>query len=207
MKYLDWDSNFFNLPCYTFEDEKDLKNLPKGFITAKIDINNQDLINKLLNNGFYFVNVEVVLEYRGKKKPFKELNIIEIRENKNLEYEKLGSIFNYSRFHLDKHISNKADVLWIEYLKNFKINDKNKMYGIKEKEKIIGVFLVKGNNLFFTSIAKPNQGYGSKLIEFLQSKYEYLITETQLNNPAINFYIKNGFNIKENKIILHRWSK
>jgi ribosomal protein S18 acetylase RimI-like enzyme len=38
-----------------------------------------------------------------------------------------------------------------------------------------------------------------------KKKYEYIMTGTQINNPAINFYIKNGFKIKENKMILHRW--
>ena len=207
MKYLDWDSKFFGIDSYFFEDESDLLNLKKGFITAKIDINNQNLINKLLNKGFYFVNVEVVLEYKGDLVEKKIENVIEIKENKNLDYEKLGSVFKCTRFHLDNHTKNKADLLWIEYLKNFKIDNKNRMFVIKLNNKIEGVFLVKENNLFFVSILKKNIGLGSKLIEFLKSKYNYLITETQLNNEAINFYIKNGFKIKESKIILHRWEK
>jgi hypothetical protein len=205
MKYLEWDSKFFDIPSYLFENEKDLENLPNGFVSVKIDINNRDLINKLLQKGFYFINVEVILEYKGKKVNYNNLKIIEIKENKNLDYEKLGNVFKYSRFHLDKHISNKADLLWVEYLKNFKISEKNKMYAIKYHKKIEGIFLIKENNLFFVSVSKQNIGLGSELMRFLKSNYEYIITETQINNPAINFYIKNGFKIKENKMILHRW--
>jgi len=207
MKYLEWDSKFFGIDSYLFEDESDLDNLKKGFITAKIDINNQYLINKLLKKSFYFVNIEVVLKYKGELVEYNFDDVIEVKENKNLDYEKLGSVFKYSRFHLDINTKNKADLLWIEYLKNFKIDDKNKMFAIKLNNKIEGVFLVKENNLFFVSILKRNIGLGSKLIEFLKSKYNYLITETQLNNKAINFYIKNGFKIKESKMILHRWEK
>ena len=66
--------------------------------------------------------------------------------------------------------------------------------------------MVKENyNLFFASITKQNVGLGSDLISFLKSKHEYITTETQLNNPAINFYIKNGFKIKKSRIVMHRW--
>ena len=68
MKYLKWDSKFFNIDSYLFENKKDLKNLPKGFITAKIDINKKNLINKLPKHNFNFINIEVVLEYNGKLK-------------------------------------------------------------------------------------------------------------------------------------------
>jgi GNAT superfamily N-acetyltransferase len=206
MKFLTWDSDFFNIPSYLFEDEKDLENLPNGFITAKIDVNNQRLINELLKKGFYFVNIEVGLEYVGKKISYNNPNIFEISDNKELDYEKLGSVFKFTRFHIDKYTSNKADLLWIEYLKNFKPNEQNRIYAIKDDDRIEGVFLVKENcNLFFVSVIKQNIGLGSNLMNFLKSKYEYIITETQLNNPAINFYIKNGFKIKENRMVLHRW--
>ena len=207
MKYLEWDSKFFNIPSYLFENEKDLENLPKGFICAKIDINNQTLINKLIKNDFYFITVEVLLEYTGDLIKYCDKDIIEIKENKNLPYEEIGSVFNYSRFHLDNNTKDKADLLWIEYLKNFKIDKKNRMYGIKHKGKIDGIFLIRENNLFFVGIKTQNKGLGTKLINFLKAKYNYLKAGTQLNNPALNFYLNNGFKILTNKVILHRWNK
>ena len=81
------------------------------------------------------------------------------------------------------------------------------MYAIKYHNNLEGIFLMNKNRLFFTSITKQNIGLGSKMMRFLQSKYEKIITETYLSNPAINFYINNGFRIKKSIMVFHRIQK
>jgi len=201
MKYLKWDSEFFGIDSYLYEND-DLKNLPNGFITAKIDSNNYELVYKLQNYGFKYINTEIILEaFKDDTIPFYKVEILE----KNLP--DIGDVFSYSRFHLDPHTKDKADLLWREYIKNFKVTDQNKAFGIKIDNKIVGLILTKQNNLFFVAVDKnyQNQKVGSSLLSFAKNYFGYVTVGTQINNPALFFYQKNGFKIKKSKIILHRW--
>jgi len=202
MKYLKWDSEFFGIDSYLYEND-DLDNLPNGFITAKIDSNNYELVYKLQNYGFKYINTEVILG--AKKDNFDFLYKVETLKD-NLPIN-IGNVFYYSRFHLDPNTKNKANLLWTEYVKNFKVNDKNKAFGIKKDNKIVGLILTKRNNLFFVAVDKNYQfqKIGSNLVNFAKNYFGNVNVGTQINNPALFFYQKNGFKILKSNIILHRW--
>ena len=235
-KYLDWDSNYFKIKSYVLDVDKSIlkpsteimnllnSEMQDSFITLKIDSKyNRELLNFLQTAGFRYIDTEVTLKYN--KKNYKEIiknSSIEIKKlckNKGLPYKELGSVYSLTRFHWDKNISKqKADLLWINYIKNYKPSPLNHIFIARYNSEVAGSILVnessdkKRANLFFVSVVKRFSGnkIGSQLIQYVVSYFNNpeIITETQVKNiKALNFYIKNGFSlIEETKTIMHRWS-
>lgn len=233
-KYLDWDSVFFDKPSYLLDISKsrlmssevikiDIKNkLKNSFITFKIatDIDYK-IVSFLQECGFYYIDTEVTLEYVNNKSN-KDKNIINqvqvIKETKNeyLPYKELGKSFSLTRFHTDLNIDNtKADILWINYLKNYKLSDTKHMFSVKVENELAGVILINLDNdvatLFFVAVIEKFRGMGigtvliNKAIKHFKN---YIIrTETQVKNiDALNFYIGNGLSkIQKTSTVLHRW--
>jgi len=136
--------------------------------------------------------------------------------NIDLPYEELGSVFSSTRFHTDTNITNsKADDLWINYLKNYRISEDRCMFTAEINEKIVGVILVNVNGeiatLFYVAVLHEfaGRGVGSELIEYVFDNFKKFIikTETQIQNfNALNYYINNGLSKIENTLtVLHRW--
>lgn len=231
-RYLEWDSNFFALPCYIFDDENSNRansdkiagqiqtRLNGAFVTVKIDSSHDyHFIQALQKSGFRYIDTEITLEFDKKPNARQCTNAIEIIKpdcNKGLPYDELGSVFSLTRFHSDPHISsNKADLLWVNYLKNFVIEDARHMYVALFNGEVAGVVLVNIEQrqvmLFYVSVISSfqNAGVGAKLIQEVVSRYEGLTirTGTQVKNlGALNFYIRNGFSkIYKTRTVMHRW--
>jgi len=229
LKSLKWDTEFFERPSFLLDVDKSnfipnydiqkeiFDNLSNSFISVKLDTKiNYEYINFLQNCGFLYIDTEVQLEYRGIDKRAKPLIDIErLNTNENLPYESLGSSFSLTRFHTDLHVdNNNADLLWVEYLRNFKPSENKSLYVAKVNKKVVGTVLVNriGDivNLFFIAVLDEhrNLGVGKDLINRVLDDYkEFKIqTETQVKNiKALNFYIQNGFFVKNSFSVLHRW--
>ena len=231
-RYLEWDSNFFKRPCYMFD--VDNSNIIKSdqiadhinsrlngvFVTVKIDSSyDNNFVQTLQECGFRYIDTEVTLEFNEKPKTLKYNNAIEIIKpdcNVDLPYEELGSVYSLTRFHTDPHIScDKADLIWVEYLKNYIIDDNHRMYVALIHSEVAGVVLVniekKQVMLFYVSVMSPFQssGVGTKLVQKVVSNYigSTIRTGTQVKNVrALNFYIRNGFSkIYRTRTVMHRW--
>lgn len=232
-KYLDWDSKFFGTNAYIVDIEKSQVGVSKkilkeishqlnnAFVTCKLDtIISSEIINFLQTAGFKYIDTEVVLEYRNKNIKVKDNSVVIVEKfevNENLPYEELGSSFNLTRFHADENIIDiKADLLWINYIKNFEPDEKAHMFVAKVENKVAGAILVNLKDdiayIFFVSILSDFQslGVGTKLMNEIVKNFDnYTIrTGTQVKNiPALNFYIKNGFSkIFQTNTVLHYWS-
>ena len=231
-RYLEWDSNFFNRPCYMFDVEKsNITNsdtiadqiqtrLNGAFVTVKINSSyDYNFVQNLQKCGFRYIDTEVTLEFKEKPKALQYKDATEIIKpdyKVDLPYEELGSVYSLTRFHTDPHIScDKADLIWVNYLKNYVIDDYHRMYLALVHGEVAGVVLVNIENeqvmLFYVSVLSSfqNSGVGTKLVQKVVSNYKdsTIRTGTQVKNvPALNFYIRNGFSkIHRTRTVMHRW--
>lgn len=237
-KHLEWDTEFFGRNSFILNAEKSRikpcgeiirlfnKSFKDCFVTIKLDSSyGREALYFMQKLGFKYIGTEVVLKYCGitakggkKIKPVNQIKIRELKENKDLPYEEIGSSFDKTRFHSDANIAvEKAHNLWINYIKNYKITPLQRMFVAEAGRKVAGAILAsedrgkKKATLFFVAVLNDfrNMGVGSRLIKYAAGKYSgiELFTETQINNKAaLNFYIRNGFSeVKNVKTILHRW--
>jgi dTDP-4-amino-4,6-dideoxy-D-galactose acyltransferase len=230
-----WDSGFFSRDAYTLEVEKSTivqapkdekiftRELPKSFITTKF-LSNIDpkCLNTLMQYGFSYIDTEVVLRFDNRKVMVQESDyrIKDVIQNVDLPYVALGSTFLYSRFHNDINITNeKADALWIAYLKNYQPSKTKKMFVAYDAKEAVGVILVNISSnqeatLFYVAVTPSHQaqGIGKLLIDYAlyylqKNSIKTIRTETQIKNiNALNFYIRSGFGVIEKTLtVLHRW--
>lgn len=242
--YLKWDSAFFNIPAYQLDTEasnpielascydeireKMGESLPPGFITAKIPHNWDISATSLFQDcDFKFILTEIVLKFTKSENitPVKNDIKIEVITSKNhADFSNLGKYLILSRFHQDRLIEKgKADLLWRNFLKNFKISEnENAVIAAKKTDKVVGCVIIKFENInkkryanfFIVSVdeAFHGMGIGTRLMEYCiaycKNKSDVIIVETQFNNiPALNFYLKNGFTtIHQTRAIFHRWA-
>ena len=232
-RLLKWDTVFFGRPCYTLDPgfsaysaskslaETMSEYLVGAFVTAKIDTREDyGIVAVFQAAGFAYIETEITFEYcHGVFDDIATSDSVAIKrlhENTGLPYEKFGNIFSLTRFHTDPNIgSDKADLLWFNYLKNYSPDNTHHMYVATVKDDIAGVILVNESdecaNIFYVAIAGSYQGrgIGSSLIRSVAENFRNRIvtTGTQARNvAAMNFYIKNGFRkIRSSKTVLHRW--
>ena len=234
--YLDWDSNFFNRPSYSFNTDLSQfcksSNIIEGrirsqfrdcFVTAKIDTSlNYEVVKKLQTAGFYYIETEIKLKYQKSqscqkaKRSKQNIEVYKLSKNRNLPYAEIGNTFQNTRFHTDLNIpKEKADDLWVRYIKNYIPDDNHFMYVAKVDNEVVGVILANKDqnqiSLFYVAVKSKYQrmGIGTQLIHYVVSQFNgyEIVTGTQAKNiQAINYYIKNGFSkIISTKIILHFW--
>lgn len=234
-KFLRWDTDFFGRDCYILDTERSVlkfswkikdsidKDLKGSFITAKVTTSlERGLFDFLQTAGFRYIETEIALKYetgfRNREAAASDVEILKLEKNEDLPYEELGSVFNLTRFHRDVNIAKeKADLLWINYIKNYKPSPTAHMFVARDRGKTAGSILVnqsedrKRANLFFVSVIERFRGknIGSRLIQYVVDQFDgvELTTGTQASNTgALNFYIKNGFSIIEKtNAVFHRW--
>ncbi len=235
-RFLKWDTDFFGKRSYILEPEKSslivlppIKEMIETtfqdcFVTLKTESTcSKELLDFFQTLGFRYIDTEVTLRYskalQDKASTDGNIKIIKLEENKDLPYQELGSVFSLTRFHYDVHIrSDKADLLWIQYIKNYKPSPASHMFVAKLNGETVGIILVDENKenktvvLFFVSVLEKfrDKKVGSALIKHVVRYFDgyELTTGTQIRNiKAINFYIRNGFSVlAATKTVLHRWN-
>ncbi|MFA5339120.1 MAG: GNAT family N-acetyltransferase [Candidatus Omnitrophota bacterium] len=245
LKFLQWDTGFFGRPSFLLDagrleltpsselDGKFRRSFKDTFITAKIDTATEiRVLDFLYSTGFKYINTEVTLKYQDKgccagrskaaqaKRGALGCKIEKLETNEGLPYSRLGSVFTCDRFHSDPHIrKEKADLLWINYLKNFKPSATRFLFVARIGDEAAGVILchkdarMKRVFLAYVAVAEKfaGAGVGTALIQHVIRHFRRfeMVTETQVGNiSAMNFYIRNGFSvIEKTRTILHRWSR
>lgn len=242
-KFLKWDTAFFGVKSFLLDlkgtrinkirkgfSRAALKAIPRSFITAKVPLSYpQKFINFLFDIGFRYIDTELILGYVGKRDfPDYSSTVLSIKGITLYKAKKipkdaflLGREFSFTRFHLDPNIpGRKAELLWENFIRNFKLSNMQSLYCAEFKNETIGAIFVKRylqqdkriSNLFLVSVKNKyrNKNIGSRLIQYalkhLVGPSEKIIVETQARNlGAVNFYIKNGFlRLYEARLILHR---
>lgn len=236
LRFLDWDTNFFGLPSFILDENKSnlvpepklielfAEKLKISFITAKLnsDIDREEL-HFLQETGFKYIGSEVTLKFVSNSGSgttvSKDIKYERLTSNRGLPYNTIGSLFINTRFHSDVHIDKKkADLLWVEYIENYLVDQDNHIFVAQAGGQIASVILVGKDKetscmrLNFVATRKEfqNQGIGSGLIRFVVGNFKdsVILVGTQVkNSAALNFYIRNGFaQVFTNKIVMHRWS-
>ncbi len=235
-KFLEWDTVFFGRDCYLLDADNSILvpsakiramaagKLKNSFVTVKIPADSDNgSIAFLQTMGFAYIDTEITFKYAGGKAKDPSLapgvKVLELKKNEGLPCEELGGVFRYSRFHSDTRIpKEKADLLWINYIKCFRPSKAGRIFIAKFRNETAGAVLAnvsrdgKRSRLFFVAVLKRFQGkgIGSALLRYAAKKLQAteLTVGTQAKNvSAQNTYIKNGFNeVKETMIIFHRWS-
>lgn len=232
IKYLDWDTKYFNKKCGKIildksmneKDFEDIKRECLGYDFITISNENNDIINnEIICKKTKSVLVDINIQYE--KKVLEEFatdeNIhISSKIHKNCEILKMAKeTFNFSRFFNDKNLEkDKASKIYYEWVKN-SFEKSNKFFLIlKENNKIIGFILFSkiDSNIVIELIAvdknTQNKGIGKRMMKQLESysyksNIDFIRVGTQLNNiQANNFYQNNGFIYKKCTSIYHWWN-
>lgn len=123
--------------------------------------------------------------------------------------------FAFSRFHLDPDIPNSiANRIKAEWVKSYFSGKRgNEVIVAEIKGKIAGFLLImydQNKDLIIDLIAtdknQRGKGLASKMIAYAESKSDgaNIQVGTQVVNiPSINFYLKNGFRIRESNYVFH----
>lgn len=230
IKYLEWDSNFFNLKIGKVElNDKSNISLDE-IISDKYDLiyvfNYSSFKNKILLNE---TNIDTKINYSIPLEGFSlriiKTNLVEskdvftITEINELIILTIASGV-YSRFSIDKKFQNDSfERLYTYWLKSSLDNESKKIFFVKLKNKIIGLLILKLHDehsiIEILSVSKEYRGQGiasdlvSSAINFSLIKNKKIINvSTQKDNIiACDFYESNGF-VKINEIeIFHLWTK
>lgn len=223
IKYLDWDSTFFNKKIGLLEITNDVQSF---------DIENDyDVI-------YVMSNTEISINIANYEKSYSETKIVFskmlVRENilangnifsilnsypKKKIYDLAFESGKFSRFKLDPNFRQsdfeKLYKIWIDNSFNKKFADDVLVY--KDQNIIKGFVSYRISEEFATigliAICPEHQGkgIGKKLLESVEKKLftigiKELRIPTQLQNEiACEFYTKMGYTIIQEKIVIHYW--
>ncbi len=241
-KHLEWDTDFFARPCFFFDAGRTLfkghfvskhvaskhiiSALEGSFTTAKIDTSMPHaLVETFEDAGFRYILTEVTLEFFGRPADknsegadykHDDVEIRKLDSVESLPFEDFGRSYSLTRFHIDNRVGfEKAQLLWVEYIRNYKPGARNHIFAAFINGEAAGVILANDNDdhiaLFFVSVVEKFRGLkiGSKLIKEVTKFFNgrKILTGTQTNNvKALNFYISNGFTrVESTKTIMHKW--
>jgi putative wavS protein len=223
IKYLQWDSDFFNKKIGELSPNEAIKvpfNLTQDYDLIIIK-KNQDFSCEIDGYEKTFEETKILFE---KKLSFDNINEIIIEDtdfqNKPPEdfYDLAYESGKYSRFKLDLNLKNKFQDIYKKWVDN-SLNKTfaEKVFYIHSEDTINGFVTLQrdGNTAKIGLIAvNPNfqgKGIGTKLLQAaeyyaIKNNMDKMLIPTQKENIlACNFYKKNGYSVKEETIIKHYW--
>jgi dTDP-4-amino-4,6-dideoxy-D-galactose acyltransferase len=234
-KKLSWDSEYFGIPsCKVVlnnsidsNDKLEIENFITEFeFVSFTNINNNNLNNYWLSKQTNAHLVDVNVQFEKVLSNVNQLESNAFLKNDLMYKSDIAKIaeesFIESRFYNDVFLDKKkASKIYVEWVKNSfnnpekffiytQINDKITsflLFSISENYQIAIIELIAVDNEY------QNKKYGKELLRKLESYLSLLSIKvikvgTQINNiNAINFYIKNGFKLKECHSIYHYWPK
>lgn len=214
---------------------KQLKSLDQVSKEKSIDVlyhfqelNSVDGITLLGLNRFQLIEQKVDLVLNASKAKIDETEADQVKLFNDKEYN-IGRLYliarqvsSYSRFANDRHF-NREQVgqlykLWIDnsYYNGFA----DKIFISLSDNQISGFCIIKVENdhairisLIGVDEAVRGRSLGTKILQtvfryYFSRGYEKCFVSTQLRNiNALNFYIKNRFEICDAKLVFHKWYK
>jgi len=192
----------------------------KCMIYTKIDVNNSNVLNKLLREGFRLIDVNIQMKANIEKASIKSNSSIEIAQDcDELQIKEIaGKEFKYDRFHADPLIENaiakKIKEKWVATY--FKGKRGYKLYISRLENKAVGFVLIMRhkNSIVVDLLAVSNKyrgrGVGKNLLlkcleEGAKLENDFIYVGSQLRNiPAINLYEKTGFRYAKSSFVLHK---
>ncbi len=232
LKFLEWDSDFFNLKIYNlFADKledtevlklkKEINSADFDVVQTKIDLAYKKAINRVESLGFAFVDFHVAYKKIVNPSDYKANNSYEIRFAAINDFDDIKniikSLYKHSRF-LSMGISqNSVDDFYREWARKSILGEFDDFCLVCcNKDRVAGFITCKILNdseakIGLVGTAKNFQGkkIGSMVLSFLENYLSQkgintlFVTTEGSNILAQNFYIKNGFSVNEIKCILY----
>lgn len=226
IRFLTWDSDFFNITIGELRVNSDITHLP--------ELENYELLyviqkskNKFKIHGFKesYCDERVVFQKNlNNIKPIRNNKVYSVKEI-DISLDKLYHLAYisgvYSRFRLDTNFKKEQFEAmyraWIDNSINFNIS--SDLFVYKESNKVKGFISFK----ILDGVAKigliavdeefQGLGVGKQLIEKVEwycvkhKCFKLEIPTQAKNKKACNFYLKNGYEISRSEIIKHYWKK
>jgi dTDP-4-amino-4,6-dideoxy-D-galactose acyltransferase len=223
IKYLDWDSSFFNkkIGLLTLLYDCNLSEIQDDYDLIYVVSDKDVAVESTDFKEGYSENKIVFSKKIIKKNDLKDANIFLVLEDSTKEaiYELAFESGKFSRFKLDPNFDQREFEnlykKWVDNSFNKEFADAILVY--KEQNKILGFVTYKvwdkqaTIGLIGVCTDHQGKGIGKKLIQSVEMELankgvEELRIPTQLHNElACLFYTKMGYEIIENKILKHYW--
>lgn len=220
IKRLDWDSDFFGLQIGELIYESNLET--DNSYDLLYVINNCDFEIEIENFTNSFSETKLIFSKNIMKSSPKAYSIFSV---KKIQYKKEDIYYlayesgKFSRFFLDDNFSNeKFEKLYQKWVDNSISNTiADDLLIFLEDDHIVGFVTYKCSDQFATigliavSSNHQGKGIGKKLLEtvenilFEQKVKTIFIPTQEKNEVACKFYIKQGYNVIEKKVIKHYW--
>ena len=242
LEWLDWDSRFLRLPCYRLRadrclipdgplDAEGLRQASEDFhhfaVWAKMPPNAPAALIaafQILGGQFIETELTFIHDRRGAEPKIPDGVRIYKAEDLSLPgFLDLGRAFSLTRFHIDPRIgSEPADMLWVEYLKNYELSQDRHAFVAETERRIVGAVLAsafrtgpKAANVLDIVAVSPSharRGVGQALIQSalgwsLSTGRPCTVATQHRNTDAIAFYRKNGFcRLESATPVFHLWA-
>jgi dTDP-4-amino-4,6-dideoxy-D-galactose acyltransferase len=223
IKYLDWDSSFFNKKIGLL-DQTSNRTIFKNQNDYELIyvVSDKDIIVDIEDFKQTYAENKVIFSKRlDQIDGVRNSNVFEVSVDfpRNQIYELAFESGKFSRFKLDPNFSqNEFEKLYIKWVDNsFNKEFADAVFVYKEQGKILGFVTYKVCGKYATvgllGVCSKHQGkgIGKKLIQSVEMELankgiEELRIPTQLQNElACKFYKGLSYNIIENKMIKHFW--
>lgn len=230
LKYLDWDSNFFEFKVGLLVIDGPIKSLNTHLEKYQKDgyrliymISSKRVNHTLLNNNYkecFLVDEKIT--YTKKLKKNTSINSRVSKYVDNISDEILIELAIqsgiYSRFNVDKNIENKR---FKELYSIWMVNSINKVMAkevyVIDKTNVKGVITLRERHkradigLIAVDAGSRGEGLGEQLLIAgenwgLNQGYEFIQVVTQKQNKiACSFYERNGYNQEKKQFVYHVW--
>ena len=208
----DWLSQYFEGGTFRYTSPFDLKEFPKGFISAKVPVTDINHVNFLYTQGFNLVEVLVQFQQRTPTVIKTNTNIqvgFALSEDKDKVLEIAENSFIFSRFYQDSTIDkNTASRIKRDWVSNyFQGTRGTHMVIARDKNKVIGFMLLINTVIDLIAVSPHHlrKGISSRMISFANQKIGFLKAGTQLiNSPSISLYENSGFFLQNAQFVLHK---
>lgn len=227
-KHLDWDTEFFGIPCarvslieaLTEQESEELFHQcdEYDFVTIENtcgDFSNDFYLGK--SSKAYITDCSVTLKKQSSAYSSSDFGDIKIRpateDDLSWITEIAGIAFTNSRFYNDPKITEEqVSNLYKSWVKNA-FSDENKAVFVTEEKNGFIIYLQNGNqahiNLIATGGKNRKKGVATALVKYADNYAfangcdEFFVGTQSTNIPAINLYIKCGFKFFKTTRIYH----
>ena len=238
LAWLDWDSRFFGRPCYRLlaegchvpeapVDARGLKAAAEAFprcaVWGKVPPQSPPALAAVFQTlGGEFIETELILGHDDRAavpQTATEVHIFETDDLNRPGFTELGRAFSQTRFHTDLRIGKKkADRLWTEYLKNYRLSEDRHAFLAGDAGHVVGAVLASvgfGENIFDIVAVAPShagRGVGRALIQAavswsLKTGRSCTVATQHRNTKAIAFYQRSGFTRLVSTVpVFHLWA-
>lgn len=208
-----WLSQYFENGAYVYKPPYDEKQLPSGFISAKISSTDFAALDCLLRQEFRLIQVMLDFQQRTPVAASPSIQNLDLGFAENEDMQAVRDIaqgaFTTSRFFLDQAIplpvarQIKGD--WAENY--FRGQRGTQMIIARDGQGVAGFIQLIQNTIDLIAVRSDAQGrgIGTAMIGFANENTGLLGAGTQFENAgSVDFYIRNNFVARNTTIVLHR---